>query len=102
MDEVHSLGNARAWVRRQVPLSARYPAAHGLEACPLSNVGGSTPPDKIEWESHEAGRPIPRFAALRPQEGTGLAGGSMLARPRPLRTVPARYSRVAKEMDGCG
>src|SRR5437667_6488116 len=69
MDEVHSLGNARAWVRRQVPLSARYPAAHGLEACPLSNVGGSTPPDKIEWESHEAGRPIPGFAALRPPGG---------------------------------
>src|SRR5207237_2196481 len=52
-----------------VPLSARYPAAHGLEACPLSNVGGSTPPDKIEWESHEAGRPIPGFAALRPPGG---------------------------------
>jgi len=101
MDEGHSLGNARAWVRRQASLSARQPAAHGLETCLLSNVGRSTPPDKIEWESHEAGRPIPRFAALRPRKGTGLAGGSVLARPRQLPTVWARYSRVLEE-DGCG
>src|SRR5947207_2202889 len=74
MDEVHSLGNARPWVRRQASLSARQPAAHGLETCLLSNVGRSTPPDKIEWESHEAGRPIPRFAALRPREGHRACG----------------------------
>jgi len=77
-DECTLLHTARAWLGRQ------------------ANVGGPTLPDKIEWARRGAGGPIPRFATLRPEEGTGVAGGSMLARLRRLRTGPAGYSRILK------